>query len=151
MMIGGLMQIPWYYTSVILHFARNAASLSLSLRADYRDEVIELDDESTRWWFPLRQDCSYHYSTLQKIALCERQSITHGPIMLPLSKMLYDVILYKMLYYNTIFKESWRQEFESVMLRYLARHTIDQEAQWVDKVIEEGWTLTKGYFYTEHS
>ena len=32
------------------------------------------------------------------------------------------------------------------MLRYLAHHTIDHEKQWVDEVIEEGWTRTEGVF-----
>ena len=59
--------------------------------------------------------------------------------------MLDDMILYKILHYDRErVNESWRQEFAPVMLRYIARHTIDQDAEWVDKVIEEGWTRTGG-------
>ena len=37
--------------------------------------------------------------------------------------MLYDMILYKMIYYNSLsdfVNASWRQEVEPVMLKYLA-------------------------------
>ena len=146
-MISGRMKIPWYYTSVLLHFAGGAGSRSFSLNTDYRDDEVQLDDTTPRWWFPLRRNSSYHSAILQNIAQSERQSSVHGRMMLPLSKMLYDMILYKMLYYETpCIHESWRQELEPVMLRYLARHTIDQEAKWVDQVIEEGWTCTEGKF-----
>ena len=143
LMVGGQMEIPWYYTSVILYFARNGISRSISLSTDYRSDVVQLEDKSTRWWFPLRQSDSYHPILLQRIAQCE--SSIHGPPNLPLSKMLYDMLLYKILHYNNLsVDQSWRQEFEPSMLRYYERHTIDEEAQWVDEVIEEGWRRTEG-------
>ena len=145
MMVGGRMEIPWYYTSVTMYFARNGTSRSISLSTDYRGDVVQLDDKSTRWWFPLRQSDSYHPILLQRIAECERQSSIHGPSNIPLSKMLYDMMLYKILHYDIFsVNQSWRQEFEPPMLTYLERHTIDEDAQWVDEVIEEGWRRTEG-------
>lgn len=145
-MICGRMEIPWYYTSVTLYFAQTGTTRSISLSTDYRGDVVQLEDKSTRWWFPLRQADSYHPILLHKIAQCERQSSIHGPSNVPLLKMLYDVLLCKVLHDNLSVNQSWRQEFGTAMLRYLERHTIDQEAEWVDEVIEEGWTRTEGVF-----
>ena len=143
-MKSGRMKVPWYYTSATFYFAKDADSLTFYLVSD-TDVIVQINDTSTRWWFPLRQDESYHTAILQKIMTCEKQLSVHGPPKLPLSKMLYDMILYKILYYDRDrVNESWRQEFAPVMLRYLARHTIDQDAEWVDKIIEEGWTQTGG-------
>ena len=143
-MISGRMEVPWYYTSVTFYFAKDAGSLSFQLGSN-TDALVQMNDTSTRWWFPLRQDESYHTAILQKISDCEKQSSVHGPSNLPLSKMLYDMILYKILYYDRDrVNESWRRDFAPVMLRYLAHHTIEQDAEWVDKVIEEGWTQTGG-------
>ena len=146
MMVCGRMEIPWYYTSVTLYFARTGTSRSISLSTDYRGDVVQLDDKSTRWWFPLRPDYSYHPILIHKITQCERQYSIHGPSNTPLSKMLYDMMLYKILRSDNLSFESWRQEFEPLMLRYLQRHTIDEEAKWVDDIIEEGWTRTGGTF-----
>ena len=61
--------------------------------------------------------------------------------------MLYDVILHKVLYDDSITEnKSWRESLEPLMLKYLTRHTIDQDAQWVDHIIEDGWTQTEGVF-----
>ena len=144
MMVDGRMQVPWYYTGVTLYFARHTGSLFFSLNADC---IVQLDDMSTRWWLPLRQDESYNSMILQKIAHSERQYSIHGPSSLPLSKMLYDVILHKVLYDDSITEnKSWRESLEPLMLKYLTRHTIDQDAQWVDHIIEDGWTQTEGVF-----
>lgn len=146
-MVGGRMEVPWYYTNATLYFARNASVLSFRLNTQYQNCIIRIDDTSPRWWFPLRQDDSYHSIILQKIADCDLQASIHDPFNLPLCKMLYDMILYKILFYERgRVNESWRQTFATVMLRYLDRHTIDREAVWVDSVIEEGWTRTGGVF-----
>ena len=94
----------------------------------------------------MRHDESYHAVLLQRIAACEKQCSIHGALNIPLSKMLYDMMLYKILRSDNLSFESWRQEFEPLMLRYLQRHTIDEEAKWVDDIIEEGWTRTGGTF-----
>ena len=112
----GVMQIPYSLTSVTLYFANGHI-----YNFDTSKSKLLFMTTRNAYWYPLRETHNYNNNILMTLSMSKSQHEIHGNNGLPMYKMLHDVLLAN-----------------------LDRKKSDY--QWVNMIIEEGWSHTNGEF-----
>lgn len=137
-MLEGRMQLPWFYERIILHYASGRVVQIESVI----NGIVDLADNSTRFWFPLRNRSAYDPYIINNIMSKEKAQRSHSSVTVPLYLMLYDLMMVKLTTFPRFEKPPYvatRDELIPRMKLYASYDTLQSDARWVDKIIEDGW------------
>ena len=113
-----------------------------------KNRDIQLTDHSTRFWFPLRKRYAYDPHIITNIISHEKSHTKHSCVTIPFM-MLYDLMMVKMMTFKK-FQEppfaAYRDYLIPRMSLYASYDTLLLDATWVDEVIDNGWSQSKGVF-----